>query len=694
MPRGGVMVRKRYRIYRYIIGAFIILFITAVAVGALVLNSGEKEESYSIDIKLDNRTSETETASFRVTLSSPDGESLVMTLPLSVTSTTRSVSIPGEWNIKVEALDTDGIVVALGFSSAVLEKGKTVTVIIPVEEIEKIDGTFSLRIEGEGSYVVRIYRGNLEESVENLNIEPSGISTVTLEEGTYSFMILSRYNNSTVLASEKFEIEKGDFVSFSYSVTEERSLSLSDASLEKDGLAISLSEPVVRVGDTITLGVEGGDEKSVYDWYIDGVKSTSSSRSIVLDFSETGEKRILVIEREPVSGLVHTASKNIVVHEAGYVTKIGLVVINDESDQGYTMNYLECMDKAVAHLEEDGYSVEVMTKKGVTESDSARDANDELASDGCEIIFNNSYGFEPYMLSVADRYPDTLFVSLTNSESQSDGRDNTYNAFAAVYEGRYLTGVAAGMKLNELIASGVINENEAVVGYVATYALGEVVSAMTAYYLGVRSVCPSATMLVFFVDAWSDMTLEEAATDSLIDNGAVVISQHSDTITPAVTAQKNGVYHTGYNADMTGFAPLSSIISCRIDWARYFYTFIRNYLDGVENPSDWTGTIRGGDVVLTPLNEKIAAPGTREAMEKVREDIISGSLEIFDTSSFTVDGEELTHAYALDTDGDYVSDSGEAVWDGVFHESYPEYQSSPYFREVIDGITWLNSPGK
>lgn len=689
------MVKKKYRIYRYIIGAFIILFITAAAVSALVLNGGEKEESCSIDIVLDNRIKEIEASSFRVTLSSLTGETEVITLPSSITSTTRSVSTAGEWNIEVEALNADGLAVGEGFSSAVLEKGKTVTVTIPVEEIEDIDGTFSVRIEGEGSYVVRIYRGNLEESVGNLNIESFGISTVTLEEGIYSFMILSRYNNSTVLASEKFEIGKGEGVSFSYYVTEERALSLFDASLEKDNLSISLSEPVVRAGDCITLEADGGDEKSVYEWYIDGVKTAFSSRSIVLDgLKEPGEKRILLIERNPVTGLVHTASKNIVVHEKGYVTKVGLVVINDEFDQGYTMNYLECMEKAVAHLEEDGYSVEVVTKKGVTESDSARDANDELASDGCEIIFNNSYGFEPYMLSVADRYPDTLFVSLTNSESQSDGRDNTYNAFAAVYEGRYLTGVAAGMKLNELIASGVINENEAIAGYVATYALGEVVSGMTAYYLGIRSVCPGATMIVFFVDAWSDMTLEEAATDSLIDNGAVVISQHSDTITPAVTAQKKGVYHTGYNADMSEVAPLSSIISCRIDWTGYFYTFIKNYLDGVENPSDWTGTTRNGDVVLTPLNEKIAAPGTEEALEKIREEIVSGSLEIFDTSSFTVDGEVLTHAYALDTDGDYVSDSGEAVWDGVFHESYSEYQSSPYFREVIDGITWLNSPVK
>lgn len=694
------MVRKRYKIYRYLIAAFIVLFIAAAAVSAVLLNSEEEVEKCAMNIILERCTAPSggrsyEVSSYRVTLNSPARETTVITLSKDITATTREVSAPGAWTVVVEALNSSGRVVGRGVSVAVLEKGRTVNLTIPVEETKIMQGSLSVKIDGDGSYVIRIYNENLEESIDEVKIESPGEGTVPLEKGVYNFIIRSIYNNSTVLASEKFEIGDGEEISFSYSLSDDRSLILTGASAETDGFTISLSEPVVRAGDSLTLTAEGGDEKSSYEWYVDGVKSSFSSRSIVLDgLADTGEREMLVIERNPSTGLVRTASRNVMVHESGYMTKVGFVVINDEADQGYTMNFLDSMDRAVALLEKDGYRVEVMTKKGVTESDSAREANDELASDGCEIIFNNSYGFEPYMLSVADSHPDTLFVSITNSESQSDGRDNTYNAFAAIYEGRYLTGVAAGLKLNELISRGEIKKEEAVVGYVATYALGEVVSGMTAYYLGVRSVCPSATMIVFFVEAWSDMTLEEAATNSLIDNGAVVISQHSDTITPALTAQKKGVYHTGYNADMTTVAPLSSLISCRIDWTRYFYTFIRNYLDGVENPSDWTGTTEEGDVVLTPLNERLAAPGTKEALDEVTEAIVSGTLHVFDTSTFTVDGETLTHTYALDTDGDYVSDSGEAVWDGVFHESYPEYQSSPYFREVIDGITWLNNPGK
>ncbi len=693
------MVRKRYRIYRYLIASFIILFITGAVVSAILLNRKEEKETCTLNIILESSMEDggslSGVSSYKVLLTSGSGEEISFTLPSPATMTTRELDEEGEWRVEAEALNTSGTLLGRGMAKVLLSSGDSSTVNIPLVKVELENGYLSIGIEKEGSYVVHLYSGNLEKSMEEVKIEGPGEGRISLEEGVYTFMILSSYNNSTVLASETFEIRDGEEIFFSYTPAEDRSLILTDASAPEYDLSILLSEPVVRIGERVTLTAEGGDESSSYEWIIDGVTIPSGERSIVLEnIEQSGDMSILVIERDSSRGLIHTASRSINVHESGYVTKVGFVVINDEADQGYTMNFLDAMDRAVSLLEGDGYRVEVVTKKGVTESDSAREANDELSSDGCEIIFNNSYGFEPYMLSVADAHPDTLFVSITNSESRIDERDNTYNAYAAIYEGRYLTGVAAGMKLNELIETGRIKEDEAVVGYVATYALGEVVSGMTAYYLGVRSVSPSARMLVFFVDAWSDMTLEEAATASLIDNGAVIISQHSDTITPALTAQKRGVYHTGYNADMRAVAPLSSIISCRIDWTRYFYTFIRNYLEGVENPSDWRGTIDDGDVVLTPLNESIAAPGTKEALEKVKEAIVAGTLEVFDTSTFTVGGEVLTHMYALDTDGDYVPDSGEAVWDGVFHESYPGYQSSPYFREVIDGITWLNNPVK
>ncbi len=372
-------------------------------------------------------------------------------------------------------------------------------------------------------------------------------------------------------------------------------------------------------------------------------------------------------------------------------TKIGFVVINDESDQGYTWNFMNGMDNAMEKLKAEGYNVELIVKRNTSESSICKDNNEELAAEGCEIIFNNSYGFEPYMLEASKEYPDTIFVGLTNCGSQIDDNPNTHNAFAAIYEGRYLAGIAAGMKLQQLIDEGTIKPEEAVIGYVGAFSFAEVISGMSGYYLGVKSVCPTATMKVYFVGTWGDATLEEAAANALIDAGAVMISQHSDTTSPALAAQKAGVYHTGYNTDMTKVAPQASLLSCRIDWTRYFYTFIKNYIDGVENPSDWTGTVAEGDVVITDLNTAIAAPGTQEALDAAKKHFADGTLHVFDINTFTVDGgKKLEHAFALDTDGDFTADTGEAVWDGVFHESYPEFQSAPYLTAVIDGITWLN----
>ncbi len=367
-------------------------------------------------------------------------------------------------------------------------------------------------------------------------------------------------------------------------------------------------------------------------------------------------------------------------------TKVGFVVIGDENDQGYTFNFMRGMNAAIDQLKADGYDVELSVKRNVAEDASCVDANYALAAEGCEIIFDNSYGFEQYMQQVADEFPNVTFVSLTNCNSQIDGRDNTHNAFARIYEGRYIAGVAAGMKMQQLIDNGDIKPEEAIVGYVGAFSFAEVVSGMTAYYLGVRSQCPTATMKVQFVGSWSDPTLEAEAAQALCDAGAVMISQHSDNTTPATTAQRNGVFHTGYNNDMTAVAPNASLLSCRIDWTKYFYTFIANYINGVENPSDYTGTMGNGEVVVTELNTAIAAPGTQEAMEKAEKALADGSLQVFDLSTFTIDGKTATNEQMYDS---FAAVQGNATYDGAFHES--ELQSAPYFVGKIDGIEWLNA---
>ena len=370
-------------------------------------------------------------------------------------------------------------------------------------------------------------------------------------------------------------------------------------------------------------------------------------------------------------------------------TKIGFVVIGSENDQGYTYNFMNGMNAAIDKLKADGYDVELSVKRDIQEDAGCVDANLALAAEGCEVIFNNSYGFEPFMLKVAPDYPEIQFVGCTNQGSWNDGLENTHNAFANIYEGRYLAGVAAGMKLQQLIDEGTIKPEEAVIGYVGAFTYAEVVSGYTSFFLGARSVCPSVTMKVQFVGSWSDATEESNAASALCDLGCKLISQHSDNTTPATMAQSKGAFHTGYNNDMTGVAPDASIIGCRIDWTNYFVYAIESVANGQEFDQDYCYGYDHGDVVLTELNEAIAAPGTAEKLAEVEAGLADGSIKVFDTSTFTVDGETLTSAFALDTDGDFTPDSEEAVFDGAFHESY--FQSAPYFAIQIDGIEWLNS---
>lgn len=369
--------------------------------------------------------------------------------------------------------------------------------------------------------------------------------------------------------------------------------------------------------------------------------------------------------------------------------KVGLICIGDENDQGYTYNFMRGQREAQAKLEAEGYNVEWVVKFNTGEDSTCSDANIETAEEGCKIVFNNSYGFEPFMLEVAKDYPEVDFVSCTNCVSSHDDLPNTFNAFANIYEGRYVAGVLAGMKINQMIKEGKITPDQALIGYVGAFSFAEVISGFTSYYLGAKSVCPSVKMEVSFVGSWSDATAEADAAKTLADRGAVIISQHSDNTTPATAAQAAGVFHTGYNNDMTGVAPKASIISTRIDWSIYFYDFIKAYLSGEKLAQDWSKGMDEKAVVMTELNTAIAAPGSAEKMAQIMADISSGKIQVFDTSTFTVEGKKLTAAFARDTNGDFAPDTDEAVFDGAFHESY--FQSAPYFTVKIDGITWLNA---
>lgn len=362
---------------------------------------------------------------------------------------------------------------------------------------------------------------------------------------------------------------------------------------------------------------------------------------------------------------------------------IGIVCIGDENDQGYTYNFMRGVDDVTESLAADGITVNWIPKYNVLENSGCEDACIELADEGCDIIITNSYGHEPFMLKVAGDYPEIHFIGATNLGSVFDDLDNTHNAFANIYEGRYACGVIAGMKLQELIDAGEITPEEAVIGYVGAFAYAEVVSGFTAFYLGARSVCPSVTMNVQYVSSWSNPTEEANAAQALIDLGAVVISQHSDNTTPATTAQQNGVFHCGYNNDMITVAPNSSLISCRIDWSVYFDYVIRSVLAGEEFSVDWTAGMPEGAVVVTALNENIAAEGSAAKLDEIVEGLHDGSINVF-AGPWTGTGT----AFGADAPDTMTVPEGEH-----FEESDVEngQTSAPYFYWIIDGITEINN---
>ena len=365
--------------------------------------------------------------------------------------------------------------------------------------------------------------------------------------------------------------------------------------------------------------------------------------------------------------------------------KVGLICLHDENST-YDLNFLKAMDEAKKQL---GLSDDqIIIKKNIPESNDCKEAAADLADRGCNIIFADSFGHEPYLLEAADAYPDVQFCHATGTMAHTENKENFHDAFASIYQGRYLAGIAAGMKLNEMIDAGKIKPEEAVMGYVGAYTYAEVISGYTSFYLGAKSVCPSATMKVNFTGSWYDETAEKEAATTLLSQDCVLISQHADSMGAPTACENAGVPNVSYNGSTKDACPNTFIVSSRIDWTPYYVYAINCVLNGESIKADWTGDLSTGSVVLTEVNEQAAAAGTQAAIDEAAAKLKSGELHVFDTSTFTVDGKELTSYQAdVDTDPEYTPDT-EVIKDGYFHES--EYRSAPYFDLNIDGITTLN----
>jgi len=364
--------------------------------------------------------------------------------------------------------------------------------------------------------------------------------------------------------------------------------------------------------------------------------------------------------------------------------KIGMICIGDENE-GYTANHINGLRAALTALGID--ESQVIYKYNTPETEAAYEAAIDLAEQGCDIIFANSFGHETYISLAAEEYPEIEFCHATGTTAASTGLANFHNYFTAIYEARYVSGVVAGMKLNQMIADGEITAETAKIGYVGAFPFEEVKSGYTAFFLGARSVCPSVTMEVKFTNSWGDMALEKEAAEALIANGAKLISQHADTTGAPTACEAAGVPCVGYNISMIPAAPTQALVSAACNWGAYCTFALQNVIAGTEFAPDWCYGYVDGAVYVTELNESAVAPGTAEKVAEVEAALKDGSLKVFDITTFTVKGETVTSQFALDTDGDFVPDSEEAIIDGAFAESY--YRSAPYFGLDIDGISMV-----
>jgi basic membrane protein A len=342
----------------------------------------------------------------------------------------------------------------------------------------------------------------------------------------------------------------------------------------------------------------------------------------------------------------------------------------------------------------------LILKVNVTEDESAYDACVDLAEQGCDIIITDSYGHQDFTSEAAAEYPDITFVAMTGDKAWYSGLSNLKNAFCHTYESRYVSGVVAGMKLAEMVENGELtdknyDENGNIkLGYVGAYPYAEVVSGYTAFFLGVQSIVENVVMDVSFTNSWYDPIAEAAAAEALVANGACIISQHADSTgaPSAIEALREAgedVYCVGYNISMLSVAPTAALTSATNDWSVFYTYALTCMLNGEELATDWSEGYATGANAITELGES-CAPGTAEKVAEVEAAIADGSLNVFDCSTFTVDGEHPTSFLALDTDGDWVGDTGEAIVDGIFYESNTDLRSAPYFALNIDGITQLN----
>lgn len=358
--------------------------------------------------------------------------------------------------------------------------------------------------------------------------------------------------------------------------------------------------------------------------------------------------------------------------------KVGFIYLHDEQST-YDLNFMEAAKKAC-----EACGVECVNKVNIPEGGECYETAMSLVDMGCDIVFADSFGHEDYMIQAALDAPNVQFCHATGTKAHTTSLPNFHNAFATIYEGRFLSGVAAGLKLCEMLEAGEITEDELLIGYIGAHPYAEVISGYTAFYLGAKYVVPEVKMKVQFTGSWYDEALEKEAANSLINQGCKLISQHADSMGAPSACENAGVPNVSYNGSTLQACPNTFIVSSKIDWTPYFEYIINCVKNNNPIDTDWVGTIQTNSVQMTEINHNVIATNVEEYFNSIISQFNSGELHVFDVNNFTVNGEKLTSYMAdVDTDDAFEPDT-EVISDGYFHES--EYRSAPYFDLHIDGI--------
>ena len=393
--------------------------------------------------------------------------------------------------------------------------------------------------------------------------------------------------------------------------------------------------------------------------------------------------------------------------------KFGVICLHDENST-YDKNFLDAVERTRVAL---GLTeAQIIIKENVPEDDSCYDAAVELVEAGCQIVFANSFGHEDYVMKAAAEFPNVQFCHATGTKAHTSGLGNYHNAFASIYEGRFVAGLVAGMKLAEMYTAGLfavnaddntadaaneifegkIVDGKLTVGYVGAFPYAEVISGYTSWFLGVRMAyetltaldtnAPTLQMKVEYTNSWYDEAKENEKALALINAGAVLLSQHADSMGAPRACEEKNIPNVSYNGSTVASCDDTFLVSSYIDWDPYYQLIIKSVIAGIRIPEEYCGGFAEGSVKLTALNTKagVVPAGAQEMIDGAIEALKSGEFDVFDTDTFTKGGQKVTTYLANVNDDAKFEGDTEVIIGGAFAES--EFRAAPYFDIIIDGI--------